>query len=78
MTSQDFVTSIVVILALLSALAWMKSAHLQARGNRPINWLDAQLNRISREPNVWNAIAAALASFVAIAQAVLYLLSTRR
>jgi hypothetical protein len=77
-TVHELITSISVILALLSGAAWMKSAVLQLHLIKKPDWLDNQLNRISREPNVWNAIAAFLAAFAAMAQAILYVLQARR
>jgi hypothetical protein len=63
------VQGIAAIFAMLAAWAWMKSAILQVRPLQK-DWLD----RISRSPPVWNAIAAVLAAGAAVAQGVGYLL----
>lgn len=69
--------SLSIILALLAAWAWCKSAALQLHPGRVTRWLDALLNRISDKSPVWNAIAAFLAAFAATAQAVAYLIADR-
>ncbi len=70
-TAQSFA----VIFAMLAAWAWAKSAMLQLNWPRNPNWLDDQLNRITTNPVVWNAIAAFLSALAAICQAVAYLVT---
>jgi hypothetical protein len=69
--------SLSVIFALLAGWAWIKSAMLQLRPGRVTGRLDSLMNRISGESSVWNAIAAFLAAFVAVAQGVVYLIAAR-
>lgn len=64
----------IVVLALLSGWAWIKSAMLQLRPDKKSSgWIDRQLNRISEKPEIWNAIAAFLSAFTAITAGLLFL-----
>jgi hypothetical protein len=62
-----------VIFALLAGWAWAKSAALSLNWPQS-GWLDRQLNAISTNPIVWNAIAAFLSAGAAIFQGVAFLL----
>jgi len=78
MTPSQFAQAMAVVFALLAAWAWAKSAMLQLHPERNSGWMDDLLNRISREPSVWNAIAAFLAAFAAVAQGIAYLIAMTR
>jgi hypothetical protein len=78
MTVPLFLQSLAVVFGLLAAWAWVKSATLQMHPGRQAGWLDSLLNRISRQSPVWNAIAAFLAAFAAIVQAIVYLITMPR
>jgi predicted permease len=73
-----YAQGITALIAVLAAWAWMKSAFLQL-GRKPANknWLDDNLNRISTNPAVWNAIAAGLAALAAVAQAIAYIVEAQ-
>ena len=74
-TAILLIQTMVVVFALLSGWAWIKSAMLQLRANKgPSGWLDRQLNRISEKPEIWNAIAAFLSAFTAITAGLLFLM----
>ena len=77
MSAALLLQSLSVIFALLAGWAWIKSAMLQLRPGRVTGWLDSLMNRISGQSSVWNAIAAFLAAFAAVAQAVAYLIDAR-
>jgi hypothetical protein len=70
-TPPQLVQALAVILGLLSGIAWAKSAMLQVQPHTKPDWLD----RISRNWSVWNAIAAFLAAFTAVAEALVLLLT---
>ena len=78
MTPAQIIQAVAVILGLLSGWAWAKSAMLQIRPHTKSGWLDRLLNRISRKPPTWNAIAAFLAAATAITQAIALLISFPR
>jgi hypothetical protein len=78
MTVTDFAQAMAVVFALLAAWAWAKSAMLQLGKDRKSGWMDDLLNRISKEPAVWNAIAAFLAAVAAVAQGIAYLMAMPR
>ena len=66
--------TMIVVFAMLSGWAWIKSAMLQLRpGRGPTGWIDRQMNRISEKAEIWNAIAAFLSAFAAITAGVLFL-----
>lgn len=71
LTPPQIVQSLAVLLGLLSGWAWMKSAMLQVRPDDKRDWLD----RISKKPIMWNAIAAFLASATAVTQAIVFLMT---
>ena len=73
LTPPQLVQALAVVLGLLSGTAWAKSAMLQVRPHTK-DWLD----RISRNYSVWNAIAAFLAAFTAVAEAIVLLLTMPR
>jgi hypothetical protein len=65
--------ALTVIFALLAGGAWAKSASLSLNWPRS-GWLDDRLNAISKDPIVWNAIAAFLLAAAAVFQGVAFLL----
>ena len=74
-TAILLVQTMIVVFALLSGWAWIKSAMLQLRPDkRPSGWIDRQLNRISERPEIWNAIAAFLSASTAITAGLLFLM----
>jgi hypothetical protein len=78
MTATEFAQAMAVVFALLAAWAWAKSAVLQLNKDRKAGWVDDLLNRISKEPAIWNAIAAFLAAVAAVAQGTAYLMAMTR
>jgi hypothetical protein len=78
MTASEIWQAMAVVLALLAAWAWAKSAMLQLGKAGTPNWIDDLLNRISKEPAIWNAIAAFLAAAAAVARAIAYLMAMPR
>jgi hypothetical protein len=73
-TAILLIQTMIVVFALLSGWAWIKSAMLQLRPDkRPSGWIDRQMNRISEKSEIWNAIAAFLSAFAAITAGVLFL-----
>jgi hypothetical protein len=74
MTPPQLVQALAVMMGLLSGGAWAKSAMLQIRPHAKPDLLD----RISRNPTVWNAIAAFLAAGTAIAVAIVMLMTMPR
>jgi hypothetical protein len=67
-TPQQLVQVLAAILAMLSGWAWAKSAILQLRPDIDLGWMDRLLERISRNPTTWNAIAAFLAAIAAVTE----------
>jgi hypothetical protein len=68
------IQTIIVVFAMLSGWAWIKSATLQLRPDkRPSGWIDRQMNRISEKAEIWNAIAAFLSAFAAVTAGLLFL-----
>ena len=74
-TPPQVIQAIAAIFALLSAWAWAKSAMLQVQPDHKPDWLDRLLERISRNPVTWNAVAAFLAACAAVAMAIVLLIT---
>ena len=71
----QIIQSLAIIFGLCSAWAWAKSALDQLGPRRPTGWVDHQLNRISQNPVIWNAIAESLAAGTAVLQATVHLMT---
>jgi hypothetical protein len=66
---------IAAVFSLLAGGAWVRSAMLDFQPLKKAEGVDMMLDRISRNPRAWNAIAAFLAAGAAIAQAIVFLLT---
>lgn len=73
--ADQIAQAIAALLALLSGLAWLKSALVHAWPNRRLSKLDKLVSKTMDLSGGWNAIAALLAALAAGAQFVTYLLT---